>query len=74
MLAGGALNPNHSFNHPFSITSLMSEGSKMEMKMYESLQNYGYAGMSPLALPKEPPNAMLHGDSYYKPYQATAGL
>ena len=75
MMAGGPLNPNHSFNHPFSITSLMSENSKLDMKMYESLQGYGYPPMSPLAMPKESsPSAMVHPDGYYKTYQATAGL
>ena len=74
-LGPGQLNPNHSFNHPFSITSLMSENSKLDMKMYETLQGYGYPGMSPMSLPKDSsPPGMVHGEGYYKTYQATAGL
>ena len=74
-LGPGQLNPNHSFNHPFSIPSLMSENSKLDMKMYETLQGYGYPGMSPMSLPKDSsPPGMVHGEGYYKTYQATAGL
>lgn len=72
----GQLTHNHSFNHPFSITNIMSE-NKLDMKMYESMHaGYGYAQMSPLSLPKDSsPPAMHHtSDGYYKPYQATAGL
>ncbi|XP_076464009.1 uncharacterized protein LOC143296115 [Babylonia areolata] len=75
MLTGG-LNPNPSFSHPFSITSLISEGSKM----YESM-GYSYPPVSPLTLPKDPSSslassasAMLPSEGYYKTYQASAGL
>lgn len=71
------LNPNYSFNHPFSINNLMSE-SKLDMKsMYESGYN-AYSQMSPLTLSKDPSPPVMsnHHDpgGYYKSYQSTVDL
>ena len=77
MSAGGLAGPH--FNHPFSITNLMSDGSKMDMKMYETMQNAypTYGQMSPVPhLPKDssPPMAAADG-GYYKTYNThTAAL
>ncbi|KAH9490781.1 hypothetical protein Btru_046985 [Bulinus truncatus] len=70
------LNPNHSFNHPFSINNLMSE-SKLDMKpLYD--MGYGYTQMSPLTMMKDssPPVMSNHHDAggYYKQYQSTVDL
>ncbi|ESO85449.1 hypothetical protein LOTGIDRAFT_183845 [Lottia gigantea] len=76
-LAPGQLNHPHSFNHPFSITNLMSE-NKMDLKMYEALSGYqSYTQMSPISLPKEASPPMNPQDgSYYKTYapHSTASL
>ena len=68
------------FNHPFSITNLMSAPEKLDMKMYESMQNaYGpsYGQMSPVhhvAKDATPPMVSAPDGSYYKTYTSTAGL
>lgn len=67
------------FNHPFSITNLMSAPEKMDMKMYESMQNAypPYSQMSPVHhVGKEatPPMVSAPDGSYYKTYTSTAGL
>ena len=66
--------PQH-FNHPFSINNLMSsaEQSKMDMKMYETMQNVypTYSQMSPVAhhVTKDAtPPSMTPDNAYYKPY------
>ncbi|XP_064602253.1 silk gland factor 1-like [Liolophura sinensis] len=69
------LNGPH-FNHPFSITSLMSSAeNKLDMKMYD-MQGYGYSQMSPLNLPKDSSPPMTNDGSYYKTYtpHSTASL
>lgn len=66
----GQLNPAHSFNHPFSINSLITD-SKMDLKMYEMQGAYGVYNQMPLQLAKEsvPPPPMPGPDgSYYKTY------
>ncbi|XP_066532777.1 hepatocyte nuclear factor 3-beta-like isoform X2 [Hoplias malabaricus] len=71
-----ALKPEHhySFNHPFSITNLMSseqQHHRMEMKSYEhAMQNSPYSPLSTsLSLSKgslETPNFPSDGHSYYQ--------
>ena len=75
-LGPGQLPSHHSFNHPFSINNLMSE-SKLDMKMYETMQNYGaYGQMSPLTMPKESSPPMQANDGNYYKYvpHSTASL
>uniref|UniRef100_A0AAV2J2K5 Fork-head domain-containing protein n=1 Tax=Knipowitschia caucasica TaxID=637954 RepID=A0AAV2J2K5_KNICA len=44
-----SLDPHYNFNHPFSITNLMSSEQKMELKSYqEHVMSYGYSGASPV--------------------------
>lgn len=41
--------PHYNFNHPFSITNLMSSEQKLELKSYQDqVLGYGYGGGSPL--------------------------
>ncbi|KAK0052291.1 silk gland factor 1 [Biomphalaria pfeifferi] len=73
------LNPNHSFNHPFSINNLMSESNKLDMKPFYDTMGYGaYTQMSPLTMVKDssPPVMGNHHDAggYYKAYQSTVDL
>ena len=73
---GGALGAGGPhFNHPFSINNLMSsaeQASKMEMKMYETMQNVypTYSQMSPVAqhVPKVTTPPLGTDNGYYKPY------
>ncbi|XP_059145775.1 silk gland factor 1-like [Physella acuta] len=71
------LNPNHSFNHPFSINNLMSE-SKLDMKTMYDMGYGAYTQMSPLTMAKDssPPVMANHHDpsGYYKAYQSTVDL
>ena len=74
--AGPLGGPNNPFNHPFSINNLMSSAEqaagKMDMKMYETMQNVypTYSQMSPVAhhVPKESTPPMGTENGYYKPY------
>ena len=75
--AGHLGGPNNPFNHPFSINNLMSSAEqaagKMDMKMYETMQNVynpTYSQMSPVAhhVPKESTPPMGTENGYYKPY------
>ncbi|GFO25940.1 forkhead box a protein [Plakobranchus ocellatus] len=73
-----ALNPNHSFNHPFSINNLMSE-SKLDMKSMYDMGYGAYTQMSPLTMSTKdasPPVMPGHHDTsgYYKAYQSTVDL
>ncbi|XP_033832876.1 hepatocyte nuclear factor 3-gamma [Periophthalmus magnuspinnatus] len=44
-----SLDPHYNFNHPFSITNLMSSEQKMELKSYqEQVMGYSYGGASPV--------------------------
>ncbi|KAK3092901.1 hypothetical protein FSP39_008597 [Pinctada imbricata] len=69
----------HSFNHPFSINSLITDNKMGEMKMYEMQAAYG--AYNPMALPAMPkPEATVpmsvSDNSYYKTYapHSTASL
>ncbi|XP_013386606.1 silk gland factor 1 [Lingula anatina] len=69
----GQMNGPH-FNHPFSISNIMSAENKMDMKMYESMQ-HAYYGQMPSAvnIAKEAnPNMTTDGDYYkYGPPQSS---
>ncbi len=77
----GLANGPH-FNHPFSITNLMSgPDQKMDLKMYEAMQAYGptYGQISPVThIPKDVQAGLVAaGDPYYKsytPHSTTASL
>jgi hypothetical protein len=70
----GAMGHHHfkgpgAFNHPFSINSLIAGDSKMDLKMYDGMQNSGYPNYSSLtplsAASNSPPSALSAADSYY---------
>ncbi|XP_076100141.1 silk gland factor 1-like [Mytilus galloprovincialis] len=67
----GHLNHPHSFNHPFSINSLITDSAKMDMKMYEM---QGYGGYNPHAMALPPMSKDLShmpvpdNNGYYKTY------
>lgn len=65
----GHLNHPHSFNHPFSINSLITDSAKMDMKMYEM---QGYGGYNPMALPPMSKDlshmSATDNSGYYKTY------
>ena len=46
-----SLDPHYNFNHPFSITNLMSNEQKMDLKSYQDqvMAYNGYASSSPIA-------------------------
>ncbi|XP_023870171.1 hepatocyte nuclear factor 3-gamma [Salvelinus sp. IW2-2015] len=46
-----AMDPHYNFNHPFSITNLMSNEQKMDLKTYQDqvMAYNGYASSSPIA-------------------------
>ncbi|XP_063060355.1 hepatocyte nuclear factor 3-gamma [Engraulis encrasicolus] len=60
-----SMDPHYNFNHPFSITNLMSNEQKMEIKSYqEQVMAYnGYAASSPVA-----------AKQIYDPASATSAL
>ena len=66
---------NPSFSHPFSINSLMSEGGKYDLKMYESLGYANYPFVQPVPYAKEDtasPMTMGSEVGYYKPFEASS--
>ena len=46
-----SMDPHYNFNHPFSITNLMSNEQKMDLKSYQDqvMAYNGYATSSPMA-------------------------
>lgn len=62
--------PHYNFNHPFSITNLMSSEQKMELKSYqEQVMGYGYGGASPLgakAVYEGPGASAMDSGAYYQ--------
>lgn len=61
--------PHYNFNHPFSITNLMSE-QKMDLKTYqEQVLGYSYGGASPLgakAVYEGPTASAMDSGAYYQ--------
>jgi hypothetical protein len=73
----GQYNHGPHFNHPFSITNLMSSENKLDLKMYESMQaNYGnYNQLSPVHAPiQKDPSSINDYYKAYTPHTATASL
>jgi len=72
----GQYNHGPHFNHPFSITNLMSSENKLDLKMYESMQaNYNYNQLSPVHAPiQKDPSAINDYYKAYTPHTATASL
>lgn len=65
------LDPHYNFNHPFSITNLMSNEQKMDLKSYqEQVMAYNsYAGSSPVAakpIYDNPGPAAMDSGAYYQ--------
>ncbi|KAL4238212.1 hypothetical protein ACF0H5_002924 [Mactra antiquata] len=72
------VNPAHSFNHPFSINSLITDNAKMDLKLYEMGGMYpGYNNMHQMNLPTKVEGSPMAPDGgYYKTYtpHSTASL
>uniref|UniRef100_A0A8C6U302 Forkhead box A3 n=1 Tax=Neogobius melanostomus TaxID=47308 RepID=A0A8C6U302_9GOBI len=62
--------PHYNFNHPFSITNLMSSEQKMELKSYQDqVMGYGYGGASPVgakAVYEGPGASAMDSGAYYQ--------
>lgn len=66
-----SLDPHYNFNHPFSITNLMSNEQKMDLKSYQDqLMTYNtYAGTSPVAAKQiydSPGPTTMDSGAYYQ--------
>ncbi|XP_068601630.1 hepatocyte nuclear factor 3-gamma [Brachionichthys hirsutus] len=66
-----SLDPHYNFNHPFSITNLMSNEQKMDLKSYQDqvMAYNSYAGGSPVAAKQiydSPGPASMDSGAYYQ--------
>ncbi|XP_011606988.1 hepatocyte nuclear factor 3-gamma [Takifugu rubripes] len=66
-----SLDPHYNFNHPFSITNLMSNEQKMDLKSYQDqvMAYNSYAGSSPVAakpIYDSPGPATMDSGTYYQ--------
>ncbi|XP_038141884.1 hepatocyte nuclear factor 3-gamma [Cyprinodon tularosa] len=66
-----SLDPHYNFNHPFSITNLMSNEQKMDLKSYQDqvMAYNGYASGSPVGVKQiydSPSPAAMDSGAYYQ--------
>lgn len=66
-----ALDPHYNFNHPFSITNLMSSEQKMELKSYQDqvMAYSSYGGASPMGakqIYENPAPTAIDSGAYYQ--------
>ncbi|KAM9317830.1 hepatocyte nuclear factor 3-gamma [Pholidichthys leucotaenia] len=66
-----SLDPHYNFNHPFSITNLMSNEQKMDLKSYQDqvMAFNGYTGGSPMAAKQiydSPGPSTMDSGAYYQ--------
>ncbi|CAL8374446.1 unnamed protein product [Gadus morhua 'NCC'] len=66
-----SMDPHYNFNHPFSITNLMSNEQRMDLKTYQDqvMAYNGYAGGSPIAakqIYESPGPVSMDSGAYYQ--------
>lgn len=66
-----SLDPHYNFNHPFSITNLMSNEQKMDLKSYQDqvMAYNSYAGSSPVGAKQiydSPGPTTMDSGTYYQ--------
>ncbi|XP_013871416.1 hepatocyte nuclear factor 3-gamma isoform X2 [Austrofundulus limnaeus] len=65
-----SLDPHYNFNHPFSITNLMSNEQKMDLKSYQdqvmAYSSYSSSPMGPKQIYDSPSPAAMDSGAYYQ--------